>query len=233
MKGNLISHIKLNGHMQMELDKSLLKQSFFESNFTIVARFYSWEGNWVSIGRNQKEIPQKWHELVNQKKIGIVRRPTGGDAVLHSGGITYSIIWKEPPKTKKEAYIQASQWLINGFKDLGIPLEFGNQKPTRSSVNCFSTATQADLIDQNGSKRVGSAQLWQKGHLLQHGEILVAPSKNLWFELFKNSPPKRIPLQLTTREIENVLSKKLTSYWSELKWHRTNIDKKSLQKILP
>ena len=100
MKGLLLSHIKLDGNMQMALDKFLLTKALSKSNFSIAARFYSWKGIWLSIGKNQIDIPHIWKELANQQRIEIVRRPTGGDAVLHSGGLTYSLIWKNPPKSK-------------------------------------------------------------------------------------------------------------------------------------
>ena len=231
MKGQIISHIELDGNMQMSIDTFLLKQSFLESNFEISARFYSWKGNWISIGRNQKTIPDKWHVLAKKKRIEIVRRPTGGNAVLHSGGITYSLIWKHPPKRKKEAYIQASQWLINGFSKLGITLKFGSQKSNTSLANCFARSTAADLIDSNGAKRVGSAQLWQKGHLLQHGEILLHPPEKLWVEIFEVNPPKIIPIQLSHRQIESILSKELISNWSGLKWNETSINEKFLSTL--
>lgn len=232
MKGRLISHIKSKGSLQMELDKFLLTQSFKESNFVIIARFYSWKGNWVSIGKNQTKIPKKWDDLVTQKKIEIIRRPTGGDAVLHSGGITYSLIWKQAPKGRKEAYKQASQWIVDAFSDLGITLRFGTQKTTRTSANCFSTATAADLIDKDGFKRVGSAQLWKKGHILQHGEILVNPPKDLWMELFESNPPKAIPVKLSIPEIESFLSKSLTSYWENLQWEKASLDKTFLNELV-
>tara|TARA_Y100001968_G_scaffold329889_1_gene380301 strand:+ start:1318 stop:2046 length:729 start_codon:yes stop_codon:yes gene_type:complete len=231
MKGKFITHLKLDGHMQMGIDEYLLNQSFSKSNYSVIARFYTWEGVWISLGRNQKIIPSKWHALENQQKIKLVRRPTGGDAVLHSGGLTYSLIWNNPPIGKKEAYIQASQWLIKGFKKLGIPLEFGNQKSTRSFPSCFSRATSADLIDKNGCKRIGSAQFWQKGHLLQHGEILIAPPQDLWVELFEHNPPKKLPKEISHAKIESILSKELVSHWSELNWHKSTIREKDLEQI--
>ena len=53
-------------------------------------------------------------------------------------------------------------------------------------ANCFSTSTYADLIDENGQKRIGSAQFWRKGRLLQHGEIILDPPKELWEEVEDN-----------------------------------------------
>ncbi len=71
-----------------------------------------------------------------------------------------------------------------------MDLFFGNQPVNVSNSNCFSTSTLADLVDKDENKQIGSAQYWQKGHLLQHGEILMEPSKELWKKVFNTDPPK-------------------------------------------
>ena len=230
-KGHLFSHIQLEGAHQMALDELLLRESFSQSSFAIAFRFYSWKGAWLSIGKNQQNIPTRWKNLVNQRKIKIVRRPSGGNAVLHSGGLTYSLIWKSPPTKKREAYFQASQWLLKGFAELGLPLNFGKEKASLSSTNCFQSSTQADLIDSNGSKRVGSAQLWEKGHVLQHGEIVLNPPKELWLDLFQEKPPKTFDTKLTSIQIEEVLKKHLFLCWPDLTWEERSISDKQLEEI--
>ena len=56
----------------------------------------------------------------------------------------------------------------------------------------------SDLVDQDGFKRIGSAQLRKKGAFLQHGEIQTNPSKDLWFKLFREeAPPKINPVSYT------------------------------------
>ena len=232
MKGVLLSHILLEGPKQMALDRLLLEQCIAQSDVSITVRFYSWKGTWLSIGKNQKVIPQRWHNLVAKNKIKIVRRPSGGEAVLHSGGLTYSLIWKAPPRKKREAYYQASQWLINGFKEMGISLSFGLEKTNPISGNCFATATAADLIDETGSKRIGSAQYWQAGHLLQHGEILLNPPIELWKALFQKDPPNLIPLKASNKEIEEFLTKALFSYWPGVNWNEQIINEKTFSTLI-
>tara|TARA_Y100001968_G_scaffold162138_1_gene148290 strand:- start:954 stop:1724 length:771 start_codon:yes stop_codon:yes gene_type:complete len=230
-KGYFLPHLKLEGSYQMALDELLLRQSINSCSVSIVFRFYSWQGSWISIGRNQREIPNRWKSLLRQNKLKIVRRPTGGEAVLHSGGITYSLIWKSPNLKKSDAYYQASQWLINGFSELGIPLQFGKEKASFSSGNCFATSTAADLIDNEGNKRIGSAQLWRRGHVLQHGEILLNPPKNLWHDIFQTKPPKQISIDLPKKEIEESLKRNLHSSWPNINWKEREITNFELKEI--
>lgn len=230
-KGNLIKNPKLEGDQNMALDVLLLEELINTSKFSMAARFYKWEGNWLSLGHNQKTIPKKWIELAKLKKIKVVKRPSGGGAVLHSGGLTYSFLWESPPKNKHEAYFQTSEWLIESFSQLGLPLQFGNQPINRIPKNCFSTATSADLIDINGEKRVGSAQLWRKGRLLQHGEIVLNPQESLWREVFDTDPPKKHKLILNFDQIENSLINSLKKIWPEINWIERSITKEEIKKV--
>ena len=206
----------------MSLDLYLLQNSASKSSLSPIIRFYTWEKSWLSLGHNQKNIPEKWWELVNKKKLNIVKRPSGGSAVLHSGGLTYALIWPSPPRKKLEAYYQASQFLIKGFSDLGIPLQFGNQPISLNKEDCFATSTSADLIDKEGEKRIGSAQLWHRGYLLQHGEILIAPPKKLWIEVFGTPPPKPLKSSISRTKLENCLLQTFKGFWPHLSWEELN-----------
>ena len=233
LEGHFLPHLKLNGTEQMALDELLLDKSFDPASFSMACRFYSWEGSWLSIGRNQENIPISWENLLKKEKIKIVRRPSGGEAVLHSGGITYGLIWKNPPREKKQAYFQASNWIIKSFTELGLPLKFGQQKVNSFSLsgNCFSSKTTADLVDNYGNKIVGNAQRWKKGNVLQHGEILLNPPEKLWYDLFQTKPPQRISINLSSKEIEKVLKKNLFASWSNLIWKNRNLNEEEKEHI--
>ena len=226
-----LNPLELNGPEQMAIDLFLLEKSFTDINFNMAVRFYTWEGDWLSIGKHQKELPKKWIKLLENKKLKIVRRPSGGKAVLHSKGLTYSIIWKHPPKNKKESYLKTTQWLKDGFKQAGVDLSFGNQSENISSKNCFATSTLADLIDKDKNKSIGSAQYWKKGHLLQHGEILLEPSKQLWKEVFNTNPPK-IKNKLKDKDkIINLLKESLIKTWPNSKLTNYELNKKDKEII--
>ncbi len=226
-----LNPLKLTGPEQMATDLFLLDKSFTDKNFHMALRFYTWEGDWLSIGKNQTELPEIWLELLKNKKLNIVRRPSGGNAVLHSSGLTYALIWKDPPKNKKESYLKTTQWLKNGFKRAGIDLSFGDQPVKRFNSNCFATSTLADLVDKDRNKYIGSAQYWKKGHLLQHGEILIDPSKKLWKKVFNTEPPN-IKNKLNKKDrIIYFLKESLIQTWSNSKWSNYKLDKKDKEVI--
>ena len=219
-----LNPLKLTGPEQMAIDLFLLEKSFTEESFHMALRFYTWDGDWLSIGKNQKELPLIWLKLLKQKKLKIVRRPSGGKAVLHSKGLTYALIWKYPPKNKKESYLKTTQWLKDGFKKAGLELFFGNQPVTISNSNCFASSTLADLVDKDKNKHIGSAQYWKKGHLLQHGEILIEPSKKLWEKVFNTEPPETKKEMKKVDRIIFYLKESFIKEWPYLKWSDYTLD---------
>ena len=226
-----LNPLKSPGYEQMAIDLFLLEKSFTDKDFNMAVRFYTWEGDWISIGKNQSELPIEWLKLLNNKKINLVRRPSGGNAVLHSKGLTYALIWKNPPKNKKESYLKTSKWLIDGFKKIGVDLFFGDQPVNISNNNCFASSTLADLVDQNKNKYIGSAQYWKKGHLLQHGEILIEPSKDLWKKVFNTDPPIIKKELRETDKIIFFLKESLINQWPNFKFSNYKLDIKDKEII--
>ena len=226
-----LNPLELTGPEQMAIDLFLLEKSLTEKNCHMAIRFYTWSGDWLSIGKNQKELPKKWINLSENEKIKIVRRPSGGKAVLHSRGLTYALIWKYPPRNKKESYLKTTQWLKDGFKQAGVDLFFGNQPANIINSNCFASSTLADLVDKDENKHIGSAQYWKKGHLLQHGEILIEPSKRLWKEIFNTDPPK-IKKELKQKDrIIISLKESFIKTWPNLQWCNYTLNKKDKEII--
>ena len=231
-EGEIIQPLKLDGDQQMALDVFLLEELITKSNFSMAARFYQWNGAWLSLGSNQKNIPKRWIELAKINKLKIVKRPSGGGAVLHSGGLTYSLFWQCPPKKKKEAYLKVNEWLIESFSSMDLPLRFGNNPADRIFKNCFSTATISDLIDENGFKRIGSAQYWKKGSLLQHGEIILSPPESLWIDIFKTDPPKKQSLDFDVSQLEKSLINSLKKYWPKTNWKERSLNQEEISQVL-
>ena len=227
----IISTLELSGVEQMALDLHFLEKTItnIESLFTL--RFYFWEGDWLSLGYHQKDIPQHWEKLVEEGLIKIVRRPSGGGAVLHSGGITYALTFK---KTfyKSFSYELVNNWLIKSFSELGLYLERGNLKKSFIKQNCFSSSYVSDLVDQYGFKRIGSAQYRKKGAFLQHGEIQLNPPRDLWIKLFGEESPPKINLNITKREVIKYLKSSFLENKTNFKIENVKYTSDDIKKLL-
>ncbi len=181
----LIPLIEASGEIQMALDTWLLEQHR-QGNHPPTLRFYTWNPPAISLGYHQKEYPSDWQKY----SLDIIRRPTGGQAVLHQGDLTYAIVTSAQRGKRLEVYQQICQFLIEGWRSLGVELHYGNAtKEYIHNPNCFATATNADLITVTGEKAIGSAQLRRGKAILQHGSMMLSTSKDLFTEVFAQSAP--------------------------------------------
>ena len=213
-KALIISTVKSSGEKQMSIDIDLLDKTISNNDILFTLRFYLWEGNWISIGFHQKNYPEHWKDLIEKGLINIVRRPSGGGAVLHSGGITYALTFKKP-EYKKFSYQFVNSWLIKSFAFLGITLKNGSVTKGSIKENCFGTNYVSDLVDENGNKRIGSAQYWKKGSFLQHGEIQLNPPLDLWIKIFEQKPPKPLSLKFSNKKIIKHLRNRFLEDYSD------------------
>ncbi len=226
----IFSTNNLSGFDQMALDLNSLDQTISNPEIIFTLRFYYWSGDWLSIGYHQKNIPPHWEKLLSNGEIHIVRRPSGGGAVLHSGGITYALTFKKT-YYKILSYEMVNNWLIKSFRELGLKLKNGNLRKSPIKDNCFGTSLISDLVDQDGFKRIGSAQFRKKGAFLQHGEIQTNPSKDLWYKLFKVQAPPKINLDLKNDEIVQHLQKSFLENKSNIIFKNAAIDIDNIRKF--
>lgn len=176
------------GAENMQIDEDLLNSAIEEHIDYPIFRLYGWEPKCISLGRNQKDDFLDYNFL-ESKNINVVRRLTGGRALLHADEITYSFICPETYINNGQhvisSYKEISQILINKFKKLGIKLSFGESKPVKTGFDyCMLVSTGADLC-YNGKKLIGSAQCRKHGYILQHGSILYDYDKKLLQDIFK------------------------------------------------
>ena len=214
----------------MALDLHFLEKTISKVEILFTLRFYHWKGDWISLGYHQKEIPPHWEELLEDGIIKIVRRPSGGGAVLHSGGITYALTFKKS-SYQSFSYDLINNWLIKSFNELGLSLERGHLRKSLIKENCFGTSYISDLVDKNGFKRIGSAQYRKKGAFLQHGEIQLNPPKELWIKLFGEEPPSKIDLHLTNEEIIKYLIDTFLETKSNLKIKKISYEKADINSL--
>lgn len=137
---------------------------------------YSWSRPTLSFGRNQPASGLYDLDRIRAAGIDVVRRPTGGRAILHNREVTYSVTAPvEDAAPLRETYSRINRILQNGLSRLGVTVvpATSSERATAPSVRpCFETPTEGELVAR-GSKLVGSAQYRDDGALLQHGSILV------------------------------------------------------------
>lgn len=179
----LIDYESFDAATNMALDEAIL-EAHIAGAVPPTLRFYGWAPPAVSIGYGQK-LPEKAREKIVGRGFDVVRRPTGGRAVLHLDELTYSFVGsgKTLGSSVIESYKKICQALILGFKNLGVDVEIGKGQTADSQMHdCFTATTTADL-HYKGKKIVGSAQLRRHDALLQHGSILLCQEQNLMGEL--------------------------------------------------
>lgn len=212
----IIPYETRTGKENMQIDSDLLDFAIKNELKEPIFRLYGWEPACVSLGRNQKDDFLDY-ELLKSKNIDVVRRLTGGRALLHDNEITYSFICPESFLQNGShivsSYKEISQILIDKFKKLGIDLDFGASKPIKTGFDyCMLISTGADLCYKE-KKLIGSAQCRSHGYILQHGSILYDYDKNLLEEIFKEKVStdeitsiKEINSKLSKEEIIDILN---------------------------
>lgn len=177
------------GAENMAIDEAILL-SLNKEHPLPTLRFYGWNPATLSLGYAQSYAKEVEVEACRAAGLDVVRRPTGGRAVLHQYELTYSVIAPETEEkvagTVIESYLKISQALLAGFQALGIPAEMvahANMKE-QSSAACFDAPSWYELV-VDGRKLVGSAQVRKDGILLQHGSIILHFDADLLFRVLK------------------------------------------------
>ena len=188
----------------MALDEALL-ESVIEGGAPVV-RLYTWRPATLSLGVNQPLGEVDPSECA-RRGFGLVRRMTGGRAVLHQHELTYSVIArKNDPRVSGgvvESYRKISTALVAGLRSLGAQVELappsralhralaearrigdlGELDEVSHGAVCFDAASDYELT-ANGRKLVGSAQARRNGAILQHGSILLDVDWDAWASVF-------------------------------------------------
>ncbi len=139
-------------------------------------RVYGWMPPALSIGYGQhaREVDQ---DLIRAHGWDIVRRPTGGRAILHIDELTYSIaLPADHPLARGgviESYQAISRALLHMLENLGGSARADRMEqdtPKSLTPVCFDTPSHYE-ITVNGKKLIGSAQVRRAGGVLQHGSL--------------------------------------------------------------
>lgn len=179
------------GKENMQMDSDLLNNSIATKSQEPIFRLYGWAPKCISLGRNQLDNFLDY-DFLKSENIDVVRRITGGRALLHDMEITYSFIcpvsYLKNGESVTKSYIEISQILIDFFKRFNIELDFGTSNPINTKFNyCMLVSTGADLC-YKGKKLIGSAQCRKQGYILQHGSILYDYDVDLLTKIFGEKP---------------------------------------------
>ena len=168
-----------DGYTNMALDEAIM-WAVGKGTAPPTLRFYGWQPPAVSLGYFQELEESIDRGEIHKRGWGLVRRPTGGRAILHDDEVTYSVCLPQQLLPQGDSVVQSYRELSRGIEAglqlLGVAAELGakhdQQKRTgrRQPVICFAQTARVDMTVA-GRKIVGSAQVRRDGIILQHGSI--------------------------------------------------------------
>lgn len=177
----LLRHPAARGAHNMAVDAAIL-EAVIQGNSAPTLRFYDWDPACLSLG-----FAQRFDDLdeaaLAARGWDVVRRPTGGRAILHTDELTYSVIGpSDEPRLSGgvlESYKRLSEALMHSLELLGLLVEqqpmhiaggTGNGAGEADNPVCFEVPSDYE-ITLHGKKIIGSAQARRKGGVLQHGSL--------------------------------------------------------------
>lgn len=184
----LILDPALDGETNMAVDGGALARVEDSETPLTILRFYSWVRPTVSLGRNQQPERAVDGAFCRSRGIDVVRRPTGGRAVLHDDELTYAVASNDPSQfdggSVYGTYRRISEALTFGYRRLGVdavlaPDTARRRKPAGGRIDpCFLSPSRYELTC-NGRKIVGSAQRRLRRAFLQHGSMPITCDRDL------------------------------------------------------
>lgn len=180
-----------DGATNMDRDSALL--AAHRPGQDPVLRLYRWQPPALSIGYNQDEGGFD-PAAVAAADLSIVRRPTGGRAILHAEELTYAVVGSSPGPlfgaSLHETYMTINSALMAFLQGLGADVAISEGEPRSEAMGavCFKSAGRHEIA-AGGRKLVGSAQRRRGDCFLQHGSILAGPAHLQLPRLLKPGTP--------------------------------------------
>jgi lipoate-protein ligase A len=239
-----------SGAWNMAVDEVLLEAADAEGQCTL--RFYQWEEPTLSLGYFQT-YSDRWRHQASGRSA-VVRRASGGGAILHDRELTYSFAVPNchPLAADRLGFYRAVHLaLIEVLADWGIEATLHSQSPPTTSQPflCFQRRSPGDVV-VGGVKIAGSAQRRSRGAVLQHGSVLLARSaaapeldglKELanksiepesmiekWLEKLTKTPPEMVKNGLLTASQRGRAAALAVEKYGTAAWTETRICKKDL-----
>jgi lipoate-protein ligase A len=205
-----------DGATNMALDEAILR-AVAAGRVPPTLRLYAWEPACLSLGRAQP-LADVDLQAVRAAGFDLVRRPTGGKAILHVDELTYSAVApQEDPRVAGgivESYRRLSAGLVYGLEQLDVTGLVADQRAGDRRLEgpvCFEVPSDYE-ITVGGRKLVGSAQMRTHGVVLQHGALpLYGDIARICPLLSAHPDPARVRARATT--VEEALGRSVT--WDE------------------
>ena len=167
----------MSGAENMARDRRLLDE-VVAGDRPATLRFYGWTPACISLGLGQKEGILDL-DAVRAAGLDVVRRPTGGQALLHDDEVTYSVVASQQDPvvggSLMATYHAITEAFLAGLRELGIEGEGAACEPRPASgltPVCFASASAEEIL-VGGRKLLASAQWRSRGAFLQHGSLLL------------------------------------------------------------
>lgn len=196
MNWRLLINRDLPGYRQMAIDETLYLSAATAK--LPVLRLYTWERPTLSLGYFQNYKSVVCEPFCVHNNIHVVRRFTGGRAVLHHLEMTYAIAAPLDRGTFKDCSLQETYQLIaraldSALQNLGVTRAAISFQPDQQAqirkAQCFVSVSQFELAE-NEKKIIGSAQKRSRNSFLQHGSILFDFDTNLQQGCVNNPDPE-------------------------------------------
>ena len=170
------------GPVNMAVDQALLES--VAGGARPVIRLYRWSTATLSFGRNQPARGIYDEAAARARGIDFVRRPTGGQAVLHDNELTYAVVAPIAAIGKpRAAYRRINEAIVEGLRGVGVNAavagasgDAGRGASRDWTAACFRVPERGEVV-AGGRKLVGSAQRTERHTILQHGSILLGGSQ--------------------------------------------------------
>lgn len=169
----------LSGALNMAIDEALMRRAAQSGEG--VFRIYRWSNPTLTLGRHQRAREAFDPQLAAPLDVRLVRRMTGGRALLHWREVTYSVTAPLGAEPLRETYTAINELLITALALLGVVATVAprsGRMPPPGGAPCFELPAEGEIL-VGAHKLVGSAQLRDSESMLQHGSILIADDQGL------------------------------------------------------
>lgn len=180
----LIPFEKFSCFENMAIDEFLIK--YYEKTKKPVLRVYGWSNISISVGKYQNVLNDINIDECTKDDVFIVRRITGGGAIVHNEELSYSLVCSDSDincknLSIKETYEKLNKFILNFYNSLGVKAFFAKDYSKKirfsngNSPFCFSSNEEYDILVY-GKKIGGNAQFRKKNIIFQHGSIPIQNS---------------------------------------------------------